>query len=265
VKVLFIGDVVGRPGREAVATWVPRLRRDRGVDLVIANGENSAHGAGLTTSTVNALLDAGVDAITAGDHTWDQKGFEADIEDFPQLVRPLNFPPGAPGHGSTIVNVDGKLPVGVLNLIGRVYMPNNDCPFRAAESEVAKLRRQTGIIIVDMHAEATSEKIALSRFLDGKVSAVLGTHTHVQTSDEQILPNGTAYISDAGMTGPHDSVLGRDVDAVIRRFLTQMPQKMEVATGKVELCGVLLDIDDTTGRARGIERLRLPLPSETSP
>jgi len=258
VKILFIGDVVGRPGREAVAALVPKLRPVHGLDLVIANGENSAHGAGLTVSTVKALLDAGVDVITAGDHTWDQKGFENDIDAFPNVIRPHNFPPATPGRGSVVVNVGDKTAVGVINLIGRVYMTVHDCPFRAAQAEVAKLRRQTNVIIVDMHGEATSEKIAMGRYLDGQVSAVIGTHTHVQTSDEQILPKGTAYISDAGMCGPHDGVLGRDFDAVLKRFLTQMPQKMEVATGKVELCGVLLDVDEDTGHARSIERLRIP-------
>lgn len=258
MKILFIGDVVGKPGRDSVAALVPKLRRERELDLVIANGENSAHGAGLTSSTCKALLDAGVDVVTAGDHTWDQKGFESEIDGLPQVIRPLNFSPSAPGHGSTVVNVGDKMAVGVINLIGRVFMPNNDCPFRAAQAEVAKLRRQTSIIIVDMHAEATSEKIALGRYLDGQVSAVIGTHTHVQTSDEQILPKGTAYISDAGMCGPHDSVLGRDVGAVLKRFLTQMPQKMEVATGKVELCGVILDVEEDSGKARSIERVRIP-------
>jgi hypothetical protein len=258
VKILFIGDVVGKPGRDAVAALVPKLRRERELDLVIANGENSAHGAGLTSATVKALLDAGVDVITAGDHTWDQKGFESEIDGLPQVIRPLNFPPSAPGRGSTVVNAGDKTAVGVINLIGRVFLPNNDCPFRAARAEVTKLRRQTNVIIVDLHGEATSEKIAMGRYLDGQVSAVIGTHTHVQTSDEQILPKGTAYISDAGMCGPHDSVLGRDVDAVFKRFLTQMPQRMEVATGKIELCGVIVDVDEDSGQARAIERLRIP-------
>lgn len=258
MKILFIGDVVGKPGRDAVAALVPKLRRERELDLVIANGENSAHGAGLTSATVKALLDAGVDVITAGDHTWDQKGFESEIDGLPQVIRPLNFPPSAPGRGSTVVNAGDKTAVGVINLIGRVFLPNNDCPFRAARAEVTKLRRQTNVIIVDLHGEATSEKIAMGRYLDGQVSAVIGTHTHVQTSDEQILPKGTAYISDAGMCGPHDSVLGRDVDAVFKRFLTQMPQRMEVATGKIELCGVIVDVDEDSGQARAIERLRIP-------
>jgi hypothetical protein len=258
MKVLFIGDVVGRPGRAAVAALVPRLREERGIDVVIANGENSAHGAGLTGSTVSGLLASGVDVITSGDHTWDQKEIYEVVERESRLIRPLNFPPTAPGRGSVVVNVGDKTAVAVLNLIGRVFMPNNDCPFRAAQAEVARLRRQTNLVIVDFHAEATSEKIAMGRFLDGQVSAVLGTHTHVATADEQILPKGTAYISDVGMCGPHDSVLGRDVEAVIRRFLTQMPQKLEVAAGNVILCGAILDVDENSGRARSIERVRLP-------
>jgi metallophosphoesterase (TIGR00282 family) len=180
------------------------------------------------------------------------------IEREPRLLRPLNLAPAAPGCGSTIVNVDGKCAVAVINLVGRVFMPPCDCPFRAAEAEVARLRRETNIIIVDLHAEATSEKIAMGWFLDGKVSAVIGTHTHVATADECILPHGTAYITDAGMCGPHDSVLGRDTEAVLRRFLTQMPQKLEVATGNVQLCGVIIEVDEGSGRARHIERVRLP-------
>lgn len=257
MRVLFIGDVVGKPGRRAVATLVPKLREQRGIDFVVANGENSAHGAGLTASTVDALLASGVEVITSGDHVWDQKEICGIIDREPRLLRPLNFPASAPGRGSTVVQLDGLPSVGVLNLIGRVFMPNTDCPFRAAEAEVARLRQQTNIIVVDFHAEATSEKIAMGRFLDGKVSAVIGTHTHVATADEQILPKGTAYISDAGMCGPHDSVLGRDVAAVLQRFLTQMPQKMEVAEGGVALCGVIVDVDENSGRARSIERIRV--------
>jgi metallophosphoesterase (TIGR00282 family) len=255
---MFIGDVVGKPGRNAVAALVPNLKREQGLDLVIANGENSAHGAGLTASTVRELFDAGIDVITSGDHTWDQKEIYEVIERESRLLRPLNFAPAAPGRGSTIVTVGDKHAVGVVNLIGRVFLPNNDCPFRAAQVEVAKLRRQTNVIIVDLHAEATSEKIAMGRFLDGQVSAVIGTHTHVATADEQILPKGTAYISDVGMCGPHDSVLGRDVEAVLKRFLTQMPQKMEVASGNVLLCGAVLDVDEDSGKARSIERIRVP-------
>jgi metallophosphoesterase (TIGR00282 family) len=252
MKILFIGDVVGSPGRQAVAALVPRLRQERQLDAVIVNGENSAHGAGLTESTVEALLASGCDVITTGDHVWDQKGFEKSIELEPRIVRPLNYPAGTPGRGSVVVNG-----VGVINAVGRVFMPASECPFRTTQAEVARLRQQTNIIIVDIHAEATSEKIALGRFLDGQVSAVLGTHTHVPTADEQILPQGTAFISDVGMTGPHDSVLGRDVEAVIRRFVTGMPTKLEVAAADVRLNGVILDVDETTGRARSIERVRV--------
>lgn len=252
MKILFIGDIVGSPGRHAVATLVPRLRQERGLDMVIANGENSAHGAGLTEATVGALLGSGVDVITTGDHVWDQKGFEKFIELESRVIRPLNVPPGVPGRGSTLANG-----VAVINLVGRVYMPAGECPFRAAQAEVGRLRQQTRLIIVDLHAEATSEKMAMGWFLDGQVSAVIGTHTHVPTADEQVLPKGTAFISDVGMTGPHDSVLGRDKEAVIRRFVTQMPQKLEVATGNVLLNGVIVDVDENTGLARSIERLRV--------
>lgn len=257
MNILFIGDIVGKPGRSAVAASVPALRRERGVEFVVANGENSAHGAGLTASTVRELFDAGVDVITSGDHIWDQKEIYEVIEREPRLLRPLNLSTSAPGRGSVVVNAVGKMAVAVMNLQGRVFMPQSECPFRAAESEVARLRVKTNLIIVDLHAEATSEKIAMGRFLDGKVSAVIGTHTHVATADEQVLPGGTAYITDAGMCGPHDSVLGRSTEMVLRRFLTMMPQKMEVADGDVLLCGVILDVDEDSGRARSIERIRI--------
>lgn len=256
MKILFIGDVVGSPGRHAVATQVPRVRQERGLDMVIANGENSAHGAGLSEATVGALLGSGVDVITTGDHVWDQKGFDKFIELEPRVVRPLNAAPNAPGRGSVVVTIGEKTLVAVISLVGRVYMPPCDCPFRTVQAEVARLRKQTNIIIVDLHAEATSEKMAMGWFLDGQVSAVLGTHTHVPTADEQVLPKGTAFISDVGMTGPHDSVLGRDKEAVIRRFLTQMPQRLEVAEGNVLLNGVIVDVDENTGLARSIARVR---------
>lgn len=264
MNILFIGDIVGKPGRQAVAALVPKLRRERHLDLVIANGENCAHGAGLTASTVAELLNSGVDVITTGDHVWDQKGSEEIIDRELRLVRPLNYAPSVPGRGSTIVNVAERFSVAVVNLVGRVFMPSAcECPFRTVKAEVSRLRKQTSVIIVDFHAEATSEKVALGWFLDGQVSAVIGTHTHVATADERILPQGTAYISDAGMCGPQDSVLGREVEPVIKRFVTQMPQRLEVATGHAILCGVIVDIDEDTGRARGIERLRLPVPSPT--
>jgi metallophosphoesterase (TIGR00282 family) len=258
MKILFIGDIVGQPGRAAVAALVPKLRAEHSLDCVIANGENAAHGAGITDATGQALLSAGVDVITTGDHVWDQKGFEKSIEMEPRVVRPLNYAPGTPGRGSTVVTVAERFSVAVVNIVGRVFMPACECPFRAVQAEVARLRKQTNIIVVDIHAEATSEKIAMGRFLDGQVSLVVGTHTHVATADEQILPKGTAYITDAGMCGPHDSVLGRDVSAVIKRFLSGMPQKLEVATGNVQLCGVIVDVNEETGLARSIERIRVP-------
>lgn len=258
MNLLFLGDVVGKPGRQAIAALLPKLRLERALDLVIANGENSAHGAGLTVTTCRELIAAGVDVITGGDHMWDQKGFENEIGTLPQVVRPLNWSNTAPGKGSVVVPVGAKGAVGVLNLIGRTFLRASDCPFRAAKLEIEKLRRETNVIVVDIHAEATSEKIALGRYLDGQVSLVVGTHTHVQTSDDQILPKGTAYLTDAGMCGPHDSVLGREVEPVIRRFVTGMPQKLEVAAGKIELCGVLVTADDRTGLASKIERLRVP-------
>jgi metallophosphoesterase (TIGR00282 family) len=258
MNILFIGDVVGKPGRQAVAALLPKLRREHQLDFIIANGENSAHGAGLTESTCRELLAAGVDVITGGDHMWDQKGFENDIETLPQVIRPLNWSNAAPGKGSIVLPVGDKTSVGVVNLVGRVFMRDSDCPFRAVKAEVERLRRQTSVIIVDIHAEATSEKIALGRYLDGLVSLVVGTHTHVQTADEQLLPKGTAYLSDAGMCGPHDGVLGREVEPVIRRFVTGMPQKLEVAANKIELCGVVVDVDDDTGLARSLKRIRVP-------
>jgi metallophosphoesterase (TIGR00282 family) len=261
MKILFIGDVVGQPGREAVKSLVPALKQQHNLDLVIANGENSANGAGLTPGTVKELLDAGVEAITTGDHVWDKKEINQIIESEPRLLRPLNFPPKTPGRGSLVVLAGGKMPVAVVSLIGRVFMKTYDCPFRAVEQEINRLRRETSMIFVDFHAEATSEKIALGRFLDGKVTAVMGTHTHVPTADECVLPGGTAYISDVGMCGPHDSVLGRDTAAVVRRFVTQLPQKLEVATGQVELCGVIVDADENDGKARSIQRVRVPLPT----
>lgn len=258
MNILFIGDVVGKPGRQAVAGLLPALRRNRTLDLVVANGENSAHGAGLTGATVTELFAAGVEVITTGDHVWDQKGFEGEIDRWPRVLRPLNLNPAAPGRGSVVLTVNDRQSVAVVNLIGRVFMRDYDCPFRAAAAEVARLRQQTNLIIVDLHAEATSEKIAMGRYLDGQISALFGTHTHVQTADDQILPKGTAYLTDAGMCGPHDSVLGRAVEPVLRRFVTAMPQKLEVATGRVELCGAIVEINEETGLARTIERVRLP-------
>jgi metallophosphoesterase (TIGR00282 family) len=258
VKLLFIGDIVGQPGRRAVKELVPKLREARGIDFVIANGENSAGGSGITPKTAEEIFSAGVDVITSGDHLWDQKDVLELLQNEKRFLRPLNYPPGTPGQGSGVFEVPGCPPIAVLNLQGRTFMPDLENPFHAARSEVERLRQQTKIIFVDLHAEATSEKIALARMLDGQVSAVVGTHTHVQTADEQIFPGGTAYLTDAGFTGPHESVLGREIEPVIQRFLTSMPQRFEVAKERVLLHGAVIEIDGVSGRAVKIQRLSEP-------
>ncbi len=265
MKILFVGDVVGKHGRAAVREIVPELRKRHAVDFVVVNGENSAGGAGIIPDGVEELKKSQVDAITSGDHIWDKSEIMQVIDHEPALVRPLNFPSGTPGQGVTIIkprpdeeSKEARPPLAVVNLMGRVFMRANlDCPFRVVEAELERIRKITKLILVDMHAEATSEKIAMGRFLDGRVTAVVGTHTHVATADEQIFPNGTAYISDVGMCGPHDSVLGREVEPVIKRFVTQLPQKFAVATENVILNGVLIEADGETGRATRIERVSI--------
>jgi 2',3'-cyclic-nucleotide 2'-phosphodiesterase len=255
VKLLFIADIVGQPGRRAVMALVPQLRQQHALNLVVANGENAAGGSGITVKTAEEIFAAGVDIITCGDHLWDQKEVMGLLEGERRFVRPLNYPPGTPGQGSTIFQGPGLPPVAILNLQGRTFMAAIENPFSAALTEVERLRQTTKIIFVDMHAEATSEKIALARMLDGRVSAVIGTHTHVQTADEQIFPGGTAYLSDGGFTGPHESVLGREIEPIIRRFMTNMPQKFEVAKERVLLQGAVVEIDEQTGQAKGIQRV----------
>ena len=255
VKLLFIGDIVGEPGRRAVKQLVPQLRQRHGVDAVIANGENSAGGSGITPRTAEEIFSAGVDIITSGDHLWDQKEVVTLLESEKRFLRPLNYPPGTPGQGSVIVELPGQPPFAVLNLQGRTFMPVLENPFLLARAEAERLRHATKIIFVDLHAEATSEKISLARMLDGLVSAVVGTHTHVQTADEQIFPGGTAYLTDAGFTGPHESVLGREIEPVIKRFLTGQPQRFEVAKGRVLLQAVLVEVEETTGKALSIQRI----------
>ena len=250
---------MGSPGRKAVAELLPRLRTAHGIDVVIANGENSAGGSGITPATAAEIFAAGVDVITCGDHLWDQKEVTVLLQSEPRFVRPLNYPVGTIGQGSMILRKDGLPPIAVLNLQGRTFMPVLENPFLMARDEVARLRQTTPIIFVDMHAEATSEKIALGRMLDGQVSAVVGTHTHVQTADEQIFPGGTAYLSDAGFTGPQDSVLGRDIEPIIKRFLTNLPQRFTVASECVVLNGALIEIDPVTGKAVKIQRISQPL------
>ncbi len=255
MKLLFIGDIVGEPGRRAVAAVVPRLRAQLGLHAVIANGENSAGGSGITPKTAEEIFVGGVDIITSGDHLWDQKEVVALLNAEPRFLRPLNYPPGTPGQGSRVFHFDGCAPLAVLNLQGRVFMPDLDNPFTCATAEVARLRPQTPVILVDFHAEATSEKIALARMLDGQVSAVVGTHTHVQPADEQIFPGGTAFLCDAGFTGPHESVLGREIEPIIKRFVTYTPQRFAVAKHEVRLHGVVIEVDDATGKALSIPRL----------
>jgi len=256
MNLLFIGDVVGEAGREAVRGLCRMLCDRERVSYVIANGENIAGGNGLTLQTARELLASGVDIITSGDHVWDQKDFVGDLPKEPRVLRPANYPAGTPGEGLIVWKRDGLPPVAVLNLQGRVFMPALENPFTVADTAVRQLRKQTPIILVDMHAEATSEKIAMGRFLDGRVSAVIGTHTHVQTADEQVFPGGTAFLSDAGFTGPQESILGREIQPVIQRFVSQMPQRFKVATRRVVLHGAVIEVDDATGRARGIRRIQ---------
>ena len=255
MKILFIGDIVGEPGRRAVKTLVPVLRSQHRLDLVIANGENSAGGSGITPRTAAEIFLGGVDVITSGDHLWDQKEVMELLASEKRFVRPFNYPPGTPGQGSVVVRIGSLPPVAVLNLQGRTFMPPLDNPFLVGRDEIARLRAQTKIIFVDFHAEATSEKIAFARMVDGQVSAVVGTHTHVQTADEQILPGGTAFLCDAGFTGPQDGVLGREVEPIIRRFLTNMPQRFDVARNRVMLHGAIVEIDEASGKTTKIQRV----------
>lgn len=252
--MLAAGDVVGNPGREACKEIVPRLRRDEKIDFVIVNGENLAGGSGVTEATTRELFQNGVDVITSGDHVFRKKEAEELLQKNHRILRPANYPAVVPGEGSALIACKG-VKIGVLNLIGRVFLKTVDCPFEAARREVEKLRRETPIIFVDIHAEATSEKVALGWFLDGKVSAIFGTHTHVQTADERILPKGTGYITELGMCGPYHSVIGREIDAALHMFLTQMPSKLDVATEDARLSGAIFDIDAETGKTIAIRRV----------
>lgn len=256
MKILFIGDIVGEPGRKAVETLVPRIKKREGVEFVIANGENVAGGSGITPSLTRELCDHGIDALTTGDHIWKRKEILDYIDSDGRLLRPANYPSEVPGSGSAVIRSESGVEVGVINLIGRVFMQAVECPFKAAKEHIERLKSKARVIIVDMHAEATSEKMALGWYLDGLVSAVVGTHTHVQTADEKILPNGTAFISDVGMTGPFDGVIGRKKEQVLARFLTQMPARFEMAEGDIQLHGVILDIDEKTGKADSIKRVQ---------
>lgn len=255
MKILCIGDVVSRIGRDMLFKYVEDLKYKKNIDIIIANGENATHGRGMARDAYNELIRAGVDVITMGNHTWDAKEVIDIMRNEGNVIRPANFNKDCPGEGSIIFTAKNGKKIGVINLIGRTYLEPSDSPFDAAMNEINRISKTTNIIFVDFHAEATSEKLAMGFFLDGKVSAVFGTHTHVQTADDMILPNGTGYISDLGMTGPQISILGREQSGIVKRFLTGMPQKFEIASGKGQFCGCIFDIDEETGKCTDIERL----------
>lgn len=255
MRILFIGDIVGSLGREQVEEYLPRLKQKYQPQLTIVNGENAAAGKGITEKIYKQLLSSGADFITMGNHTFDKKEVFDFIEDAEKMIRPANYPTGTPGKGYGFVNVNG-VEVAIINLQGRTFLPAIDDPFRYAEQLIEEVRKRTPIIFIDFHAEATSEKLALAWYLDGKISALVGTHTHVQTADNRILDNGTAYITDVGMTGPYDGIIGTEREAVIKRFLTQLPVRFEaIKKGKAQLSGVVIDINDKTGKATKIERI----------
>lgn len=258
MRIILIGDIVGSPGRKAARKQLQKLRGTRSPSMVIANGENSAGGFGITAQVAEELFDMGIDLITTGNHVWDKREAIEYIGKEDRLLRPLNYPPGVPGHGSITLSAEG-VKVGVMNLMGRVFMGNLDCPFRAARDEAARLKEEEGarLVIIDFHAEATSEKVALGRYLDGSVTAVLGTHTHVQTADERLLPGGTAYITDVGMTGPYESVIGVSPGKAIERFVYQMPTRFDTAGGPAQFQAVVVEADPDTGLATAVERINV--------
>ncbi len=262
MRLFFIGDIVGRPGRNAVFKLLDKIKKENDIDIVLANGENASGGFGVTPKNAVELLECGIDVITSGNHIWDRREMVDFISSEKRILRPANYPEDIPGNGWVLIDTKYGKKVGILSLAGRVFMDSLDCPFRVSLREISKMSEETNIIVVDFHAEATSEKIAMGWFLDGKVSAVIGTHTHVQTADERILPNGTAYISDVGMTGAMDSVIGIDKHIVIEKFLTCIPKRFEVAKRDIRLNGVIIDIDIETGKSTGIRRIGVPLDEE---
>lgn len=268
MRILFFGDIVGKPGRQVLKELLPALRREHAADVVVANGENASGGIGLTAETLRELLGMGIDILTTGNHVWKHRDLYGPLDKEPRLLRPANYPAGAPGRGLGVYDLPGGHRLAVLNLCGTTYMDPLDCPFRTAETLLARLEAEEGapaVRLVDCHAEATSEKKALGWFLDGRVSAVIGTHTHVQTADAMLLPGGTAYLTDAGMCGVEASVLGMDHKVIVDRFLTRLPQRFRPATGRGSLNGVLLDVDEATGRARSIRALRVACPAAELP
>ncbi len=257
MKVIFLGDIIGKPGRNALARKLDILIRENEADMVIANGENAAGGIGISPGTCDSLFEMGVDMVTSGNHIFKKKEIIDYLDLEPRLLKPANYPPGTPGKGYYIFEVEklGGLKVAVINICGRVFVENLDCPFRTIDRILEYIKEKTPVIIVDIHAEVTSEKVAMGWFLDGRVSAVIGTHTHIQTADERVLPGGTAYITDVGMVGPRDSVIGVKKENIIKRFLTQMPQQFTVAKEDVWINGVVIDIDEKNGKARQIIRI----------
>ena len=258
MKILFVGDIVGEPGRAAFAKIASLMKARGEVDMIVANAENAAAGSGITDKIAREIFAAGADVITLGDHAWDKRDALPYLSQEPRILRPANFPVEAPGHGSCVVTTASGTKVGVTILLGRTFMKFlTDCPFRALDREVQKMKADGAkVIIVDMHAEATSEKVAMGVYADARVSAVLGTHTHIQTADDHVTPGGTAYITDAGMTGPYDSVIGTEKALIVQRYLTGLPNKFEVAKGHGTLCGVIVDIDEASGKAVGITRVQ---------
>lgn len=260
INILFVGDINGKTGRKALGALLPKLIREKSIDFIIANGENSAGGFGITEKTFEELLSFGIHAITLGNHVYDKKEIIPALDADGRLLRPANLPEGNPGKGSGIYTIEKngkKINIGVISLLGRVFMNQVDDPFRTADRIIKEMQGKAAVIIVDMHAEATSEKLALGFYLDGRVSAVLGTHTHVQTADERVFAGGTAYMTDAGMTGPHDSVIGVKKEIIIRKFLTAMPEKFELAETDVHLNAAIISVDETTGKSTSIERINI--------
>lgn len=255
MRILFLGDVIGRSGRDGLARVLPEWRQAHEPDLIIINAENAAHGKGLTPKTAAELWALGADVLTLGNHTFDRKEIRPLLDD-PRLLRPANMPEGVPGRGAGVYASRAGVPVGVIQVMGRVHMQLSDCPFRALDREIERLRRETPVLFVDLHVEATSESVALGWYVDGRVSAAIGSHTHVQTADERILPGGTAYLTDAGACGPRDSVIGLSIPAAMDRFLTGIHQPFEVARGDALICGCLVTVDPATGKAERIERLQ---------
>lgn len=257
MNILFIGDIVGKSGRRALAELLNSVVEQYSVDLCIGNGENAAGGFGLTPDVAEDLFGLGIHVLTSGNHIYDKREIISYLSQENRVLRPANYPAESPGQGSYLVTTPGGHTVGILNLIGRVYMDSVDCPFKKADEEIRKLKGKTNIIFVDMHAEVTSEKVAMGRHLDGRASAVVGSHTHIQTADDCILPNGTAYLTDAGMTGPRNSVIGVKTETAIKRFITRLPKRLETANGEGQLNGVVVTIDPASGRAESIRRIQL--------